>query len=332
MKKAHLILILLAGVLGGIPAAAQSLCFWTDNADIVPVRIYIDKEYLGDVTAAFKTQPLLDTEGTLGVDTTPERHSITAVDKYGRVYNGWDGFVTPQPGQVVYLHIRGGQFQQVDRSDEAFAFIFMNWVPLFTLPLDYGRVYRGLSPMHNAAPGVGMAVAAIGATAAMGAAAANNWDIQDSRFPYFAIGLGTEYFSSLQSWRNVGRIKARFGGQGGFSLIADAGVAILPDRWSYNGTSTWRDALPDRWRVNTLFTWSVGAGLDYGGLSFSVRYKPAIGNSYDTFLVGQMAYDWWIATHVALSFNVGFGMGGYGENGLRQRYDFPIGFSLLFRL
>ena len=42
-------------------ARAQSICFWTDDADVVPVRIYVDQEYIGDVTAAFSQQPLLDT-------------------------------------------------------------------------------------------------------------------------------------------------------------------------------------------------------------------------------------------------------------------------------
>ena len=68
MKKLGWITVLLAA-LCGVPAAAQSICFWTNDADAVPVRIYVDQEYLGDVTVAFDKQPVLDTPGCLSIDT-----------------------------------------------------------------------------------------------------------------------------------------------------------------------------------------------------------------------------------------------------------------------
>lgn len=328
MKNFRSLLLLTAlSLLLPLGAGAQSICFWTDDADVVPVRIYIDEEYIGDVTAAFSEQPLLDTEGTLSVDTTPERHSLTAVDKYGRVYKGWQGTLTVQEGEIAYQRIRGGQFREVNRED--YGFVFLNWVPVFTLPrFNAARALRHVSPREDLGPGIGMAATAVGATAALGVAASRNWDVEDSRFPYFALGVGTEYFSTRRNWRNVVQMKARFGGLGGFSLLADAGVSLFPYT-TYTGPVV----QTGRTRYDSAFTFSIGAGLDYGGLGFSVRYKPSIGDSSDTFLVGRISYDWWITAGFALNFYAGFGVGGFqSEGGLAGRYDFPFGFGLLFKL
>ncbi|MCR4859343.1 MAG: hypothetical protein K5910_01615 [Bacteroidales bacterium] len=305
----------MAALLLPLPAAGQSICFWTDDPEVVPVRIYVDQEYLGDVTAAFAEQPLLDAEGALSIDTTPVRHSLTAVDKYGRVYKGWSGNVTPREGEVRFLRIRGNGFRQVNRDD--YAFVFLDWVPLFPLPryYRYDRFLDDLSPLEDQGLLVGMAATAVGATAAMGVAASRNWNVEDNRFPYVALGLGTEYFSTLHLWRNVAQFKARFGEKGGFSLLADAGYA------SYG-----------YWLDEGAFTFSLGAGLDYGGFGFALRYKPALEFSYETFLAARAEYDWWITDHFALDFHAGFGVGGFGEKGLMDYYDFPFGFGLLFRL
>ena len=335
MKKFIQILVLLAAALWGLPAAAQSICFWTDDADAVPVRIYIDEEYIGDVTAAFSEQPLLDTPGCLSVDTTPDRHSLTAVDKYGRVYKGWPGSIRPRTDAVNYLQIRAGGFRVVDQRQ--YDYVFTDWVPLYYFmdaPVRYGRYIPvdELDPLTDNGLLIGMGVAAVGATAALGVAAARNWNFPDSRYPFVALGFNTEYFSSLRAWRNVAQFKARFGNLGGVSLMADAGVAIVPDRWSYDGTSTWRDVFPDRWRANTSFTWSVGAGLDYGGFGFSIRYKPAFGPTEETFLTARFQYDWWVSKGFALDFHAGFGVGGFGEGGTFDHYDFPVGMGFLIRL
>jgi hypothetical protein len=301
-----------------LPAAlsAQSICFWTPDQDLVPIRIYIDKEYIGEVTAATPDRPELDTPGTLGVDTTPVRHELTAVDKYGRVFKSWSGTLTPEPGKIYYERLSARGFRKVNRKD--YSFVFLNWVPLYRLPWYYGysRALRDLDPHEDKGLMVGMAATAVGATAALGVAAARNWDVEDSRFPYFALGLGTEYFSTLREWRNVAQFKYRFGGKGGFSLLGDAGIASYPRSWE-------QSAIP---------TFSLGAGLDYDGFSFSIRYKPSVGQSYDTFLVGRIAYDWWITDGFALDFHAGFGVGGYDNKGLMDYYDFPFGFGLLFRL
>lgn len=316
--KNFTIAILLAAAALLFPAAlsAQSIVFWTQDQDLVPIRIYIDQEYLGDVTAALPTQPELDAPGALSVDTTPVRHELTAVDKYGRVFKGWSGTLTPQPGKIYFERLNAQGFRKVNRKD--YAFVFLDWVPLYRLPWYLGspRVLGDLDPHEDKGLMVGMAATAVGATAALGVAAARNWDVGDSRFPYCALGLGTEYFASLYEWRNVAQFKARFGGKGGFSLLADAGIA------TYAGSSL-QDAIP---------TFSIGAGLDYGGFGFSLRYKPSVGNSFDTFFVGRLEYDWWITGGFALDFHAGFGVGGYGPEGLMDFYDFPFGFGLLFRL
>ena len=169
MGKLHWIPVLLAAVLWTLPAAGQSICFWTDRGDVLPVRIYVDQEYIGDVTAAFEREPLLDTEGALSVDTTPERHNLTAVDRYGRVYKGWPGYVSPKPGEVLFLRIRGGDFRDVDRSDAAYAFIFLNWNPI---PFNGRYRARDLDPRQDSALLTGMAATAVGASAAGVSAAA----------------------------------------------------------------------------------------------------------------------------------------------------------------
>lgn len=318
MRKSAFLLFF--SVLCVLPSAAQSLCFWTNDPDAVPVRIYIDQEYLGDVTSAFAEEPLLDTEGCLNVDTTPERHDLTAVDKYGRIYKGWSGRIRPREGEVCFLKLQAGRFRVEDRDD--YDFVFLGWNPVFDLidiPIRHrvlGELVEDLDPLTDNGLMIGMGVAAVGASAALGMAAARNWNVEDERFPYVAVGLDTEYFSVLEEWRNVARFRARFGSLGGVSLMADAGLAVFPYAR----------------RSNTAFTWSVGAGVDYGGFSFSVRYKAPVGESTDTFLVGRLEYDWWISRGFALAFHAGFGVGGIGGKGLFDHYDFPLGIGFLVRL
>ena len=202
MKKFLLWSILAASFLLPDLASAQSICFWTDAADLVPVRIYIDQEYLGDVTEAFSKQPELDTPGALSLDLTPGRHDFTAVDKYGRVYKGAD-HVRARENEIYYLKLKGWNFREVNRAD--YAFVFLDWLPVFgPYPYRYPRIHvEDLSPLEDQGLLIGMAATAVGATAAMGVAAAKNWNVSDERFPYVALGLGTEYFSTLRDWRNV---------------------------------------------------------------------------------------------------------------------------------
>lgn len=306
--------ILLAALLLPLGLSAQSACFWTDAADLVPVRIYIDKEYLGDVTEAFSRQPELDMPGALSLDLTPGRHEFTAVDKYGRVYKGSET-IRARENEIYFLKLKGWLFREVNRAD--YAFVFLDWLPVFgPYPYRYPRIHvEDLSPLEDQGLLIGMAATAVGATAAMGVAAARNWNNPDGRFPYVALGFDSEYFSTLNEWRNVARLRARFGAKGGVSLLADAGAAFYPGY-------TW----------DTAFTFSLGAGLDYGGFGFSVRYKPPVGQSSDTFLLARAEYDWWLSQRFALDFHLGFGVGGFGPQGLFDYYEFPIGFGFLVRL
>ena len=324
MKKHLLISILFAATLFGLPAAAQSICFWTDDADAVPVRIYVDHEYFGDITVAYSEQPMLDAEGCVSVDTTPERHELTAVDKYGRVYKGWPGWIRPRTDRVNYLRIRAGQFREVDRDD--YDWVFVDWIPVYVhVPVGgYGVSIEDLDPLVDNGLLVGMGVTAIGATAAMTAAAVRNWGIPDGRFPYAAVGLATEFMPVLQEWRNVAQFRARLGNLGGVSLMADAGVATILN-WYSRPYSSINDPV-------SIFTFSVGAGLDYGGFGFSIHYKPAFERSFDTFLKARFAYDWWVTQNTAIDFHAGFGVGGFGEEGLFDYYEFPFGIGLLFKL
>ena len=317
--------ILLAAVLSGLPAAAQSLCFWTDDPSIVPVRIYIDRVYLGEVTEAFSDEPVIDTPGCLSVDTTPERHELTAVDKYGRVYKGWPKWFRPREGEVNYLQMQTRHFRVVKQAD--YGYVFDEWYPIYFLTDFHPGAHvhlEDLDPLTDNDLLVGMGIAAVGATAAMTVAAARNWHLPDGRFPYVAVGLGSELMSVTKQWRNVAQFRARFGNLGGVSLLADAGIAAAmrgrPDR-----VGSFR--LP-----GSYFTWSVGAGLDYGGFGFAIRYKPAIGQSVDTFLTARLAYDFWIDRNFAIELQGGFGVGGYGRNGLFDYYEFPFGVGFLFSL
>ena len=313
MKKIRYILVL-AALLLPLGLSAQSACFWTEAADLVPIRIYIDREYLGDVTEAFGQQPALDAPGALSLDLTPGRHEFTAVDKYGRVYKGSD-VIRARENEIYFQQLRGWRFREVNRAD--YAFVFLDWLPVFgPYPYRYPRLHiEDLSPLEDQGLLIGMATAAVGATAAMGIAASKNWDTPDSRFPYVALGFDSEYFSTLEEWRNVARLRARFGAKGGFSLLADAGLAAFPGYY---------------W--NTAFTFSLGAGLDYDAFSFSLRYKPPVGRSSDTFLLARAEYDWWLDQRFALDFHLGFGVGGFGPEGLFDYYEFPIGFGFLVKL
>ena len=322
--------ILFAAVLCGLPAAAQSFCFWTDDADVVPVRIYIDREYLGDVTEAYPRQPLLDAPGCLSVDTTPDRHEVTAVDKYGRVYKGWPKWVHAREGEVSFMKMNGRHFRVV--NEEQYAFVFVDWDPLYYYdPLLLGghRIpVEDLDPLTDNDLLVGMGIAAIGATAAMTVAAARNWDRPDSRFPYVSVGLGTEVLPVTKQWRNVAQLRARFGNLGGVSLLADAGIASTIDRYYRSYGHYGQDMRPA-----SYFTWSVGAGLDYGGFCFAIRYKPACGEtSPDTFLNARCSYDIWVAKNFGINLHGGFGVGGYDAAGLFDHYEFPFGIGFLFKL
>jgi len=320
------IIIALAGLVSCLAAQAQSICFWTDDEEAVPVRIYIDEEYLGDVTQAMDSTPVLDQEGCLSVDVIPGKRQLTAVDKYGRIYSDWPGHISAKAGDVYSIRLKAGGFH-TPRNRDDYAFVFLGWDPVpYRYPYHYGRRGRRSSPSLDDDLMVGMAISAFAATAAMTAVAIKNWDFPDSRFPYYSLGWNTEYLGGLGQWRNTVQGRARFGNLGGVSLMADAGIATMLGR-------TYGDAAPDH------FTWSVGAGLDYGGFAFSIRYKAGdagsggdFDGSWDTFLVAQLSYDWWIGDNFGLGIHAGYGISGNVHyDGLMDNYEYPLGLSLLYK-
>ena len=310
-----------------LAAQAQSICFWTDEKEILPIRIYIDEEYLGDVTKAFSETPVLDTEGCLSVDVLAGKRMLTAVDKYGRIYEDWPGYIRTAKDKVYSIKLSGKGFRRVsNRSD--YPYVFVGWDPL---PYYYPPVYRHhgrRNPREDDDILAGMAVGAVTLTAAMTALVVKNWDFPDARFPYWSLGWNSEYLTGLNQWRNTLQGKARFGNLGGISLIADIGVASPMER-SFREFDN-----PDH------LTWSIGAGLDYGGLGFSIRYKAGassdsvspVKDSYDTFLIATIGYDWWVSDHLGINVHTGFGLSGnVNYDGLMDNFEYPIGFGLLYK-
>ena len=299
-------------------APAQDLLFWTDDADAVPIRIYVDKEYLGDVTAAYDSEPEWLADGTLCATTTPEKHSITAVNKYGQVYYGWPDSVYPSGTKLNSMKVSAGKFKNVNSSDGRWSYMFIGWDPIF-LP---GYHFHGAdSPRTDAFGDVAMigAAAAIAGVVAVGAA--DKWEVPDARFPYFGLGANVQILPELDEMRSVAEFRYRFGNFGGLSILADAGVRHSFNYWPDEGFS--RDS----------FTWSIGVGVDYGGFDFSVNYKPDFGGEWEeTFLVAKARYDWFFSNVVGLSFSAGFGISGYGYGHLADYFEFPFGIGLVFKI
>jgi len=69
--------------------SAQQVCFWTNEYKTLPLRIYVDEQYVGYVTASFKHAPEFGEEGTLTLNLTPGTHEIVAINAYGYEYDGW---------------------------------------------------------------------------------------------------------------------------------------------------------------------------------------------------------------------------------------------------
>lgn len=315
-------------LLASLSMRGQSICFWTDSKEVVPIRIYIDEEYIGDITEAMDETPVLDQSGCLSVDVLAGKRLLTAVDRYGRIYEDWPGYIRTAPEKVYNIRVSGNGFREVrNRSD--YPYVFVGWDPVpYHYPVVMRRPHGRFNPKEDDDMVVGMALTAFSLTAAMTAVVARNWSFPDARFPYFSVGYNSEYMCGLNQWRNTVQGKARFGNLGGISLMADLGVASWMDR-------DFRD-FDDPEHV----TWSVGAGLDYGGFCFAIRYKAGtesdiasiFEDSYDTFLVATLGYDWWITDHFGLNLHAGFGLSGnVNYDGLMDNFEFPIGFGLHYK-
>lgn len=307
---------------------AQDVIFWTNEKSSLPIRVYVDKEYIGDVTETRTRQPQLGDPGCLHVLLAPGEHELTAVNRYGELYDGWTDRITPKVGETTYLKINKGNFRTLSeerRNDEELFWLWYGWDPIFRpVPIVFHRPHDlDIDLDDDEAAIVTMAVATVGGLAALTAAAVCNWNIPDSRFPYFSAGYKFEYLYGLEEFRNVARLKYRFGNLGGMSLIGDIGYRVIPGTRDiyYMDSRTSYDGL----------TWSLGFAMEYGGFNFGVRCKPAFGDLEDSFLVADIDYDFIIGQHFILSLNSGFGVCGYGANNLADYITFPVGIGFSYK-
>ena len=114
MRKLILTFALLIGAFASM--SAQQVCFWTNENKTLPIRIYVDEKYVGDLTAAFDKAPAYGEEGTLCVELTPGTHNVAAVNAYGYEYDGWPGVLRPDEGQVSYVKLRKNNFPATQTS------------------------------------------------------------------------------------------------------------------------------------------------------------------------------------------------------------------------
>ena len=311
MRKLLSILVLLCGCAGG--AMAQKVCFWADEDTALPVRVYVDRQCVGEITQTYDCAPEFGAPGTVSVELADlGKHEIAAVNAGGYEYSGWPGHIRPCEGEN-FVKIRGGCFRRYCTA----AYILYD--PLFHYgprPGRHGYHVPGHRSRHESLSDeaeVEFIILAATAVIDMAVASAVNWTFPDNRFPYAAIGFKSEIFPSIGSWRNVARFKGRIGGLGGMSFLADLGYSI----------NDWRSAP----------TYSVGMGWAYGGFEADLRYKPAL-LSPETFVALDLSYDWFVGAHLGISFNAGFALSGYeqlGQGSDGGGFDFPFGLGILYK-
>lgn len=320
-------------------AGAQNVCFWTNDDSALPIRVYVDRNYVGDVTAAHRSLQALDDfhsrpgavqdDGCLYLTVDGEGHQLTAVNRYGEVYGGWPGDFRPHEDRMNYVQMRRGGFRPAPayyRDSVDWAWLWYGWDPIWS-PVTYhtyGWRDLDIDSSDDEVLLIAMAVAAFGGLGAMTAAAVRNWNFPDNRFPYFSAGYEFQYFCGLEQLRNVAKFKYRFGNLGGISLIGDMGYA---HDLGYHSDIFMMDSRVAR----DSFTWSAGFAMEYGGFNFGLRYKPALSASEDTFAIASIDYDFVIGKHFILNLESGFGVSGYGDTGLLERFEFPFGFGLSYK-
>ena len=108
MRKLILTFALLVSAVASL--SAQQVCFWTNEYKTLPIRIYVDEQYVGDITASFDKAPAYGTEGTLSIELTPGTHDVAAVNAYGYEYDGWPGTIRPDETKVNYVKLRRDKF------------------------------------------------------------------------------------------------------------------------------------------------------------------------------------------------------------------------------
>ena len=139
-----------------------------------------------------------------------------------------------------------------------------------------------------------------------------NWNYPDSRFPYASVGYKTEYLPGANALRNVAKVKGRIGNFGGMSFIAEAGEAL------YFGKG-WQPTL------------AAGFGWAYGAFEIDFRYQLPYLTDYK-FASLDFSYDWFVAKHFAIDFNLGLALSGYQTWG-NQRWngvEVPVGLGVQY--
>lgn len=303
MRKLILTFALLVSAVASL--SAQQVCFWTNEYKTLPIRIYVDEQYVGDITAAFDKAPEFGEEGTLCVEMTPGSHEIAAVNAYGYEYDGWPGTIRPDENKVNMVKIRRDKFPYYTSLG------YIVYDP-YWYGLDYGPYYHHHHHHHSAAPhhqdsdldegdlnteyaaALIVGAASLFVTGMVGAIV--NWNYPDYRFPYFATGAKIEYLPGINALRNVARLKGRIGNYGGMSFIAEGGEAYYIDE------NLWEPTV------------AAGFGWAYGGFEVDFRYQLPLfiapGAAPHIFGALDFSYDWFLSKHLALDFNLGLGLSG----------------------
>lgn len=304
--------------------SAQQVCFWTNEYKTLPLRIYVDEQYVGDVTASFKHAPEFGEEGTLTLNLTPGTHEIVAINAYGYEYDGWPGTLRVDEGNVSMVKIRRDNFPVY--TVLPYVVYDPYWYDLDYGPYYYhhhyhshpgGRVSEDYSEGEldkDYAAGLIVSAASLFITGMVGAIV--NWNYPDYRFPYLGVGVKTEYLPGINALRNVAKVKGRIGNYGGMSFIAEGGEAY------YFSENVWEP------------TFAAGFGWCYGAFEVDFRYQlPYLSKHFLASL--DFSYDWFLTKHFALDFNLGFALSGTrtGTDIYWNRWDgieIPIGLGVQY--
>lgn len=317
MRKLILTFALLLSAIFSL--CAQQVCFWTNEYKTLPIRVYVDEQYVGDVTESFKSAPEFGAEGTLSIALTPGNHTIAAVNAQGFEYDGWPSTFRPAEDKISFVKIRK------DRFPRYCTLPYVIYDP-YWYDLTYGPYYHYRHPSSSGSGGsfdygdgelntqytAGLIVTAASLFVTGMVGSIINWNYPDYRFPYFATGAKLEYLPGVNALRSVAKIKGRVGNYGGISFIAEGGEAL------YFGRG---------WEP----TFAAGFGWAYGAFEVDFRYQlPYLTQAQFASL--DFSYDWFLNKHLAIDFNLGLAVSGYQGWG-NQRWngvEVPIGVGIQY--
>lgn len=187
---------------------------------------------------------------------------------------------------------------------------YNSWTPARSVPAHDDLDLTKLDDAALIAGAAAVAAASVG----MAIAISRQWNVPDSRFPYFSISPQMQYFFETGTMRDVLQFKYRFGNHGGVSLLADLG-------WCGGSANVADCFAPD-------ITWSVGLGLDMGAFSLSLRGKPATGRYSENFVSCMVGYDFFITRGFA--FDLSAGAAAIEHDG-EYYLDIPVSVGLLWK-